>query len=208
MRSVRRLLPIGALLLAPVLAGCGGDDEPSGEDASAAESSSSPAEPSSPASTEATDPATPGVLPAACDVLSPQDVSDAYRVEFGPAELGGGGHTEQDLEWQSDNCSWEAEDLVEVTFALSGPDDFADGTLVCPEPLAIASTVEPVTGLDADAAWWEVDDAPPLEATLRVCTATALFDLELEYEDGVDYQGDPQRQTIALAKAVLVALAG
>lgn len=78
-----------------------------------------------------------------------------------------------------------AEDLVEVQLALTGPDDSMQGELTCPEPRAIASTVEPVEGLGRSA-WWERDDAPPLEATLRVCTEGYNFDIDLEYEDGVD----------------------
>ena len=201
MRPPRRFLPVAVLLLAPVLTGCGDDEDDS--DDTTPPSSSSPSSPggeteSSSATTEAT---TAGGLPSACDVLTPEDVTAAFGVAFGAAEPGGGGTNEGDLSWQSDNCDWEAQDLVEVQLALSGPEDYTPA-FACQEPTAIASTVEPVPDV-GDQAWWEVDDSGPLEASLRVCTADYNFDIDVEYEDGVDYQGDPKQQSIALAQVVL-----
>jgi hypothetical protein len=203
------------LLLVPVLVGCGDDDEPEDTPPSSSspddpdETSEGTSSPTSEATSETPSETTSATaetsgaagLPAACDVITADDVTDAFGVAFGLPEPGGGGHSEQDVEWQSDNCSFEAADLVEVQLALSGPDDYTDG-FTCPEPTAIASTVEPVSGV-GDRAYWERDEAPPLEATLRVCTASYNFDIDLEYEDGVDFQGDPRKQSIALAKAVL-----
>lgn len=205
MRSPRLLTPVLVLALAPALAACGGDGgEP--EDSPPASSTPDPVEESTDAATDATTGATAsdagGELPDACDAVTSDDVAAAYGVPFGAAEPGGGGHTEGDLGWQSDNCDWEAEDLVEVQLALTGPADFTGGEFTCPEPTSIASTVERVPGL-GDSAYWELDDAPPLEATLRVCTASYNFDIDVEYEDGVDFEGDPKQQSIALAGVVL-----
>ena len=208
MRSSRGFLA-ALLLVVPVLAGCG-DDSDEGDD-DTPPSSSSPSSPgddtegSSPGTTDTTagTSTAPAGLPSACDVLTPDDVAAAFGVDFGPAEPGAGGYTQQDIEWQSDNCDWEAEDLVEVQLALTGPDDFTVGEFQCLEPGDIASTVTPVDVPGADQAWWDEDDAPPLEATLRVCTASYNFEIELEYEDGVDFQGDPQQQSIALAEVVI-----
>lgn len=201
MRSSRGFLAIAVLLLAPVLTGCGDDDD---SDDSTPPSESSPSSPggeteSSAPTTDAT-PA-PAELPSACDVLTSEDVAAAYGVEFGPAEPGGGATNEQDLSWQSDNCDWEAEDLVEVQLALSGPEDYTP-EFACQEPTSIGSTVEPVPDV-GDQAWWEVDDSGALEASLRVCTASYIFEIDLDYEDGVDFQGDPKLQSIALAQVVL-----
>ncbi|WP_183094383.1 hypothetical protein [Nocardioides stalactiti] len=213
MRRISRLAP--ALFVTPLvivvaaLAGCGDNSD----DGSAPPTSSAP---SVVVSTQTpTDLGTPtgGItttegstaLPSACEVIGAADVAAAFAVPFGPGQPGGGGVAEGDLAWQSDNCDWEAEDLLEVQLALVGPDDFTEGDFTCPEPTAIASTVEPVPGL-GDAAYWDRDDSPPLEATLRVCRADSFFDIDLEYEDGVDFEGDPQQQAIALAGLVLVAL--
>ena len=135
-------------------------------------------------------------------MISAQEVDAAFGVSFGPGEVGAGGTGEGDLAWASDNCDFEAEDLLEVQLALTGTDDFT-GDFTCPEPPeSVASTVEPVPGL-GDAAYWEVEVSPPLEAKLRVCTAGYNFDVELEYEDGADFQGVPKQQAIALATVVL-----
>ncbi len=210
MRSQRRSLAIAVLLLAPVLTGCGGgDDEPD----DSPPSSSSPDLPdastgSTSEATSGTTPDAPAGLPAACDVLTSADVAAAFGVPFGEPTLGSGGTAEQDLEWRSDNCNFEAADLVEVDLALTGPDDFTVGGFQCPEPTSIASTVTPAEVPGALDAWWEIDDSPPLEASLRVCTEGYNFDIDLEYEDGVDFEGDPQQQSIALAGVVLAKIDG
>jgi hypothetical protein len=204
MRSLR-LLPAALLLvLAPALTACGGDDGDDGGGGSGSSDSRSPTEAGTDASTPTTTPGVP-TLPAACDAVSAADVEAAYGVSFGEGEEGGGGHSEQNLEWQSDNCSWTAIDLLEVELELTGADDFS-GAFDCPEPREIASTVEPIDGL-GDHAWWEVDDDSPLKATLRVCTEDYNFDIALDYEDGVDFVGNPKDQSIALAGVVLAALA-
>lgn len=209
MTSSRGFLAVAVILLSPVLVACGADDEPEDSPPSSSSpdlpnSSNVPTEETSATSQATTD--APVALPEACDVLTTEEVAAAFGVEFGVAEPGGGGTNEGDTSWQSDNCDWEAEDLVEVQLALSAPEDYTPA-FTCPEPTAIASTVEPVPGL-GDAAYWEVDKSPPLEASLRVCTASYNFDIDLEYADGVDFQGDPQQQSIALAGVVLAKVAG
>jgi hypothetical protein len=206
MRSLWRLGPALLLVSAPALAACGGDSDNTTDDAappassspSAPPSSTSPTAETSAASTDtdsaSTAPSDAG-LPGACDVLTPADVQAAFGVEFGPGQIGGGGTAEGDLAWGSDNCDWEATDLLEVELALTGPDDFT-GDFTCPEPPeSVASTYKPVAGLGS-AAYWEVEVSPPLEATLRVCTGDYNF----------DYEGKPKDQAIALAKVVLAAL--
>ncbi len=210
MTSSRGFLAVAVLLLSPVLVACGDDDEP--EDSPPSSSSPDSPPPSSDASSpteesSATSDA-PAGLPSACEVLTPEDVQAAFGVPFGGPVPGGGGHTEQDIVWQSDNCSFEAEDLVEVQLGLTAPDDFTAGEFHCPKPAAIASTVTAAEVPGATEAWWDRDDSAPLEATLRVCTEAYNFDIEVEYEDGVDFQGDPQQQSIALAGVVLAKLGG
>ena len=213
MRAPRGFLAIAVLVLGAVVSGCGDDTDSNDDDTPPSSSPDSPGE-TTDASSSATTGTTTGTteatagLPAACDVVTAADVEAAFGVPFGEPSIGGGGTTEQDLEWQSDDCNFEAEDLVEVDFALTGPDDFTAGEFQCPKPRAIASTVTPAQVPGASEAWWEVDDSPPVEAMLRVCTAGYNFEIELEYEDGVDFQGDPMQQSVALAETALGVLGG
>jgi hypothetical protein len=141
--------------------------------------------------------------------VSAEDVSVAYAVDFVPGGQGGGTTSENGVEWKSDNCSFEATDLVEVTVKLTGPEDFTTGGFQCPQPTDIAGIVEPVDDIvGAEKGWWKVSEAPPLEATMRACTTTVNVDIQLEYEDGVDYEGDPRNQSVALAEMVLANING
>lgn len=216
---LRRLWPAALLALVPVLAACGDDDpeadgaddpttsaapttEPTTDPTTAATSASEP-------TTEATSEPPASDLPAACDLVTGDVVAKAMGVTFGPAETGGGTTSEQDLEWRSDNCSFEAEDLVEVTVKITGPSDFVKGSFTCAQPSEIASIIEPADDVPGSTdGWWKVSDAPPLEATLRACSKTANVDVELAYEDGVDYQGDPRQQAAQIAGLVLSGLQG
>jgi len=200
MRSLRLLLP-ALLLLVPTLTACGDDGDDSG---GGSESTSASTEAGGGASTPTTTPGVPQ-LPAACDVVGPAEVGAAYGVKFGTGDESGEAHSERNLEWQSDNCSWTAIDLLTVQLQLTGADDFS-GAIDCPEPQEDGSTVESLGGL-GDRAWWEVANALTLSAALRVCTEDYNFDIVLTYEDGVDYVGDPKDQTIAFAGVVLAALA-
>lgn len=216
---LRRLWPAALLALAPVLAACG-DDEPDADGTddpttSAAPTTATPSETPTEAPTTSEPPVeTSSVppasdLPAACDLVTGNDIAKAMGVSFGPAEIGGGTTSEQDLEWRSDNCSFEAEDLVEVTVKVTGPADFVKGTFTCAQPSEIASIIEPADDVPGSSeGWWKVSDAPPLEATLRACSTTANVDVDLDYEDGVDYQGDPRQQAAQIAALVLANLQG
>jgi hypothetical protein len=221
---VRRMWPVAVLLLAPVLAACG--DDSAGDDGSEdATSSAAPTETTSDAATEASTPATtdtasaepeepttsaaPAGLPSACDLVGEADVTEAYGVAVVQDGVGSGTTSEQDLEWTSENCSFQAEGLVEVTVKLTGPEDFRRGTFQCPQPDDIAAIVEPVDDIvGADEGWWKVSDSPPLRATMRACTTSANVDIDLDYEDGVEYEGDPRNQSVALMEKALTSLAG
>lgn len=217
---LRRTLPAALLLLTPALAACGDDGD--GPDADA---SSSPTEPTSDAPTtpsaltpsatptEVTSEASPtppaAVLPATCDLVTSDAVAKAYGVQVGPADDGSGATSEGGSAWKSDDCSFEAEDLVEITVKLTGPSGFTQGTFGCPQPNEVGAIVDPADDIaGATKGWWKVSDAPPLEATLRACTADVLLDIELDYEDGVDYQGDPRNDSVAFAERILADLQG
>ena len=222
---VRRTLPAALLLLTPALAACSDD-----QDAPGADASPSPSEPTSQAPTSspsATAPSTTAptasataptstpsapsaaTLPAACDLATSEAIAKVYGIRVGPAEVGGGATSEGGRDWKSDNCSFEADDLVEITVKLSGPADFTRGAFGCPQPNEVASIVDPADDIaGATDGWWKVSDAPPLEATLRACTADVLLDIHLEYEDGVDYPGDPRNDSVRFAELLLADLQG
>lgn len=212
MRSKRWILSVtGVLALSPLLAACGDDDpeeqandpatSPASEEPS--ETLATPTESVDPVETSPTESETTAAgLPAACDVIAPIDVATAYGATPGEGSIGGGGYSENDVEWQTDNCDFEAEDFFELELALAGPDDFPAG-FTCPPQTDVASTVKKVKVPGADTASWEVSDGPPFEGSLRVCTADYVFDLTLEFEDGYQHEGDPQMQTIGLAQVVV-----
>jgi hypothetical protein len=226
---LRRLTPAALLLLAPVLAACNGNDDGQDDGRGAASDASSPSTPASAESTPASPTPTTASsatsasattsapvevtsapaagLPAACDIVTADDVAAAYGVTVGPAEVGGGSTSEGARTWSSDNCSFEAPDLVEVTVKLSGPEDFSKGGFGCPQPSDISGVVEPADDIaGASRGWWKVSNPPHFKASLRACTKTALLEIDLDYKDGVDYEGDPRNQSAALAERLLATL--
>ncbi|KRB76428.1 hypothetical protein ASE01_15805 [Nocardioides sp. Root190] len=211
---VRRAWPVAALLLAPVLAGCG-DDEPSAEQTPSESGSPSPSVTPTPSPSETSEaPSEPPssaapALPTACELVTADTLAKALGVSFAAGEPGGGSTEENGIAWKSDNCSFEAEDLMEVKVKITGPDDFTTGTFSCPQPTEVAAILEPADDVaGATEGWWKVSDSPPLEATLRACSPTVNVDVDFEYEDGVDYEGDPRQQAAQIAEFVLAALAG
>ncbi|WP_436701949.1 hypothetical protein [Nocardioides sp. BYT-33-1] len=208
---VRRLWPAALLLLTPVLAACG-DDDPDADDAPTA--ASSPTEETSPTeappSSPPTAPAPPAsTLPAACDVVSADDLAEAYGMPFGAPEVGGDDSSENGLAWTSDDCSFESAGLAEVTVKLTGPEDFTQGAFGCPQPADDDGIVEPAADIaGATGGWWKVSNPPEFEGELRACTDAVLLQIDLDYEDGVQYEGDPLNQSVGLAEKILVAVKG
>lgn len=206
----RHLGPLAALLLVPTLAACGDDDpaeQASGSPSTppASETSATPVESAS--TPEETEPVV--VTPEACNLITDGDISKAMGVSFEAGDQEGGGAAEGDLAWKSDNCSFEAEDLVEVTVKVTFPQDFTQGAFTCPMPSDTNGVVEPADDVaGADEAWWKVSSPPNFAGTLRACTAEANVEVELDYEDGVDYEGDPRQQAGQIAQLVLSNLQG
>lgn len=209
---LRRLAPAAVLLLAPVLAACG-DDEPDGTEdptSAAPTTSTAPSTPATtPAATETTSEATvepPPAAVAACDLIAAGDVGKVMGVTF----TAGSPDTEDEKEggasWTASECSFEAKDLVEVSVRVAGADAFASGKLACPMPSDAEGTVEPRDVTGADKAWYKISPPPNFAGVVRACSADALVEVELDYEDGVDYEGDPGDQASRLAAFVLANL--
>lgn len=214
---VRRLWPAAFLLLVPVLTGCSEDggidgsgfstptDTPSTPDVS--ETATTPtATTTAPAETTS---AAPAGLPAACDLITSADIAKAFALEFADGQGVPGTFGSNGVEWKSDGCVFESPGVVDVKVAVTGPDDFTKGDFTCVQPGDVSAIVEPVDDIaGADKGWWKLSEAPPLEATMRACSATANIDVDIDYEDGVNYDGDPRSQAVAVAELVLAALQG
>ena len=183
--------PAAALLaaLALTVAGCGDDDTTGSGGGS--EPTGSP----SPAATE-TGPVT------ACGLVDETDVEAAYGEDVPPGTVGGGGHDDDGLQWQSDNCGFEVEDGLDVTLAVLVAEDYPDGELVCPELDTFGTPGTPVPEL-GDGAAWVTDEVDPNEGTLRVCGEELNFDIDVESPDGSRDPETLRAQTLALAEVVL-----
>ncbi|MBM9459979.1 hypothetical protein JK386_08690 [Nocardioides sp. zg-536] len=213
---LRHLAPAAVLALLPAFAACSDDDPDStSAETSSAAPTSDTAEPTtatpSPSATSATptETAPASTLPAACDVVTVDDLSRVYGQSFVLDGADTGETTEGGLSWRTNSCDFDVEGLVDVEVSLTGPGDFTKGSFGCPQPSDADGIVEPVDDIaGATGGWWKVSSAPPLEGELRACSADALVTVEIDYEDGQDYEGDPRSESVQLAEMVLRNLQG
>jgi len=195
---VRTLLAVLALAFA--LTACGDDDDP----ISSGGASDKPEESSTTAS-ETTATAPPAEVEV-CELAEEADVEAAFAEDLPPGSFSSGSTDEDGVQWQSDNCNWDIEDGLEVSLEVSTAEDFADGALLCPELDSFDVPSTPVSGLDADAAYWVNDKIDPDEGTLRICTDTYLLGIDIESPDGSRDPATMQAQAVALAEVVLTNL--
>ncbi len=141
----------------------------------------------------------------------PCDVADVAAMEAAAGQTLGAGQpvnqtvSENELTWTPDRCSWEANN-VEVDLDVAGAEDFTTGQLECPPIPRGGAPTEQVDGLGMSAEWEIEDDG---EATLRVCTETALVDALVEPDldtSSMDEAG--ARATAEAAVAPVVAALG
>jgi len=214
LRGVRTRAATGGLvlavaaLLAPACAS-EGDDPPtiaSDDDATptTADDRVLP-DPDDPAPSAPTGDGTDGPLGAhPCDVADEAAVEAAAGVALGAGQPVDQTISENDLTWRPDRCSWEADDL-EVDLDVAGPEDFPGGALACPAIPSGGGETEAVDDLGESAEWEYESDG---EATLRVCTATALVDAGVEPDldtSPIDEAG-ARATAEALVRPVLAAL--
>ena len=183
---------LAVLALALSLSACG-DDEP-------IRSGGGGDEPESTATTESD--ASPA---AVCDLADASDVEAAYGEPVPDGSYGGGGHDDNGVQWQSDNCNWDVDDGLELTLAVSRADQFAEGELLCLELESFGTASTPVPEL-GDRAWWVIDDIDPDEGTLRICTDEEMIDIDMESPDGARDPGTMRDQSVAFAEVVLANL--
>lgn len=197
---MRTTLAVLALTVSlATLAGCGDSDDDEirsgGADQTASSAAPEPSETDQPA----------GEVEV-CELATEADVEAAFGEDLPPGSFSSGSTDEDGVQWQSDNCNWDVEDGLEVRLAYSTAEDFADGALLCPELDSFDTPSTPVEGLDAVSAAWVVDQIDPEEGTLRICTETALINIDTEYPDGTADPATMQEQSVALAEVVLANL--
>lgn len=221
-----RLWPAALLLLlAPVLAACGDDDDgAAGKDASTDAPTSASSEPSAvksdvtvstgPPSATSTDKppvtvssAPPGATdaPPACELATARTVADAYNLTLGAGQPGVNFSKEDGSSWRGTTCMFTVPKKVEITVKVADAEDFTlGGGFACPQPSEESAIIEPVDDITgASKAWWRTSDAPPLRALMRACTDDVLLDIQIDYADGVNYDGDPRTESVELASLLI-----
>lgn len=213
--ALRLAMATSAALLLLTAAACGGDSDddpdsgssPESEQVSAdADASGSPAAGSDgdadsdggegASSAGADSDAT--TRPGPCDLVGSDDVAAAFGTPVDGGTDRFGGHSENNVEYSSVDCTWEAEDQLEVELELSFADDFEQG-MVCQTVSYLGDEGKPVDVAGADSASWLASEDPnEIEARLRACTDSAVITLHVEDETGSNV---PQLRAAAIAVA-------
>ncbi len=173
-------MPVTVLVF--MLSGCGDDDEPSAEPTTDEAAQTSP--------------------PAPCDLIDEADVEAAFGEPVPAGTVGVGGNTENDVAWESKNCDWEQDGVLEVQLALAEAGDFNAGEVLCPELKMLGTLSTAVTDLGEEA-YWVADERTEAEGQLRICTDDLLIDLEVEAPIGSRDLETLRGQTITLGRVVL-----
>ena len=194
---MRTTLAVLALTLA--LAGCGDSDDDEIRSGGADETPSS-------AAPETSETDQPDGEVEVCELATEAEVEAVFGEDLPPGSFSSGSTDEDGVQWQSDNCNWDVDDGLEVRLAYSTAEDFAEGELLCPELDSFDTPSTPVEGLDAVSAAWVVDQIDPEEGTLRICTDSALINIDTEYPDGTADPATMEEQSVALAEVVLANL--
>lgn len=207
--GVRLAQATSAALLLLTAAACGGDEgddpdagsSPDRGQASEAADSGSPSAGSDDGDDgegdggDEGDASSAGARPAPCDLVSSDDVAAAFGTTVDSGTDRFGGHSENDVEYSSVDCTWEAEDQLEVELELSFADDFEQG-MVCQTVSYLGDEGKPADVAGADSASWLASEDPnEIEARLRACTDSAVITLHVEDETGANV---PQLRTAAI----------
>lgn len=159
---MRHIAIAGAALLVALLSGCSADDGPNGP-------------------TNAPGPNAPGDSSVpdgdACYGLTTEALASAFGVQLDGPEEGRDDTDDDGVLRTVSECDWDSNDL-DVDFSYSVAADFADGTVVCPEPRGTDVTAVEDLGTQA---WWTVDD--DADGELRACSDDVVLELDLDAED-------------------------
>lgn len=135
-----------------------------------------------------------GVSNENCGGLTTEALEAVFGVGLTGPEVELGHNDQNGVTWTDTGCDWEndAADL-DIDLDISVASDFADGKVNCIE-LGGVGDIAPVDGIGTQA-WWEFGDINEAEGTLRVCTADALIDFEVDAESG-SYSRDELRDAV------------
>lgn len=164
-RRTRPWMTIGLLAALPMLAACTG----------------SPAESPDPVSEQGEEAPPPAAVELPCGAADAAELEAVFGAGLGDGRVGTVTVTENEITWNADSCTWEA-DGIEVQLRIAAAADFAAG-FACLEPLAIGSDLEVVAGI-GDEAWWQFSDSAGAEGELRVCSGDTLVEVLIEAESG------------------------
>ena len=200
---MRPLISSLVAVLALGLSGCGDDEEPSADPTASATADASPADPSYASPTTPAPNTSSGTgVPPACDLADEADVEATFGVAVTAGSEGGGGHNEDNLVWQTDNCDWESAGALEVTLAVSEAEDFEGGELLCPVLSHFDAEPTPVPEL-GDGASWLGYVGNETEGTLRVCGDEVLLDIDVVAPAGSIDLAVLRQQSAAFARLAL-----
>lgn len=141
-----------------------------------------------------------------CDRLSAVDVQRAYDVPVGVGSPRLGRHQEDDATFFSRDCAWSGPQGFRVSVGHTQADDF-DGAPVCPPPVHHGEDATALGGLPVARGYWSAyAGLADVEGRLRLCTESALVDIEVDTPVGSRTPQQLLQETRTFATAVLDAL--
>jgi len=138
-----------------------------------------------------------------CVALDIDEVGEAFGLDLTEAGQLTGERTVQGVSWTTVACTWSSEAGADVTAAVAGPDEFADG-FTCAEPVGVLDDPTPIDGL-GDQAWWTWDDFQGGKGDLAACAGELRVDVTVEGpREGPLLDEDQVREgSVAVAEALL-----
>ncbi len=183
-----------------VLAACGNDDTAEPQTTL----DTSPALEETTATTEGTTTTALADEEYPCSLLTQDEVEQLAGNPLEPGDATTNNITEDSNSFQAAQCDWssfEGENPVEVTLAVSGSDDFPSGSVECPE---LPGTTSQLDDIGTQAFWAWNDPGTTLKVgSLRVCTADALVTVDVSSPGD---EASTQQVARGVAEATLAAL--
>lgn len=138
-----------------------------------------------------------------CTALDIDEVGEAFGLDLTEAGELTGERTVQGVSWTTIACTWSSEAGDDVTAAVAGPDEFAEG-FTCAEPVGVLDDPTPIDGL-GDQAWWTWDDFQGGKGDLAACAGELRVDVTVEGpREGPLLDEDQVREgSVAIAEALL-----